>query len=370
MVLVTSRASQISNESKKILFVIYCMYGGGAEKQMQYILRHIDRKKFEPNLAVFHLTGMEREVVPEDVPIFDLSTKLRPASIFLTFKLIGLIKKIKPDKILSFLWGINLISILAGILTKTDFLISERTLSEIDIKGYFLSKLRKKVVSLFYHKAEKIIAVSHNVKKNLCKYFDISKRKIEVISNGIDLKKIEKLKSEYEINLQNYLLACGGLHKWKNYDFLIEVMAELKSLSLVILGDGPLKKHLKQKAESLGVNLILPGYINNPYPYFKKAKVFALTSLYEGFPNVVLEAMACRVPIVSVDCPGGVNEIIETGKTGLLVPLGDKKVLTSAVIKLLENKNLCKILTENSYRKIKEEFTLDRMIKSYEDVMK
>lgn len=357
-------------KSKKILFVTYSIYGGGAEKQMQYILRYIDREKFEPNLAVFHLTGRENEVVPEDVPIFDLGTKLRPEPIFLTYKLISLIKKIKPDRILSFLWGTNLISILAGILTKTDFLISERTFSGIDIKGYSLSKLRKRMISLLYPKAEKITTVSYDVKENLCKYFDIPERKIRVISNGVDLKKIEKLKNEYEINLQSYLLACGGLHKWKNYDFLIEVMAELKSLSLVILGDGPLKKHLKQKAESLGVNLILPGYINNPYPYFKKAKVFALTSLYEGFPNVVLEAMACGVPVVSVDCPGGVNEIIETGKTGLLVTPGDKKVLTSAVIKLLENKNLCKILTENGYRKVKEEFTLDRMIKSYEDVLK
>ncbi|HUW22550.1 MAG TPA: glycosyltransferase [bacterium] len=356
--------------NKKILFVFYRIYGGGAEKQMQYILRYIDREKFEPNLAVFHLTGTEKELVPENVPIFDLSTKLRPASIFLTFKLINLIKRSKPDKILSFLWGTNLISILAGILTKTDFLISERTFSGIDIKGYSLPKLRKKMISLLYPKAEKIIAVSYNVKENLCKYFDIPESKIEVIYNGIDLEKIKKLKIEYEINLQSYLLACGGLHKWKNYDFLIEVMAELKSLSLVILGEGPLRKHLKEKAESLGVDLILPGYINNPYPYFKKARAFVLTSLYEGFPNVILEAMACGVPVVSVDCPGGVNEIIENGKTGLLVPRGDKKALARAMIKLLKDENLRRILIENAYRKVKEEFTLDRMVKSYEDVLK
>ncbi|MBA7509985.1 N-acetylgalactosamine-N,N'-diacetylbacillosaminyl-diphospho-undecaprenol 4-alpha-N-acetylgalactosaminyltransferase [subsurface metagenome] len=356
--------------NKKILFVIYSIYGGGAEKQMQYILRYIDRKKFELNLAVFHLTGTENELVPEDVPIFDLGTKLRPASIFLTYKLISLIKKIKPDRILSFLWGTNLISILAGILTKTDFLISERTFSKIDIKGYSLPKLRKKMISLLYPKAEKITTVSYDVRENLCKYFDIPESKIEVIYNGIDLEKIKKLKNEYEINLQSYLLACGGLHKWKNYDFLIEVMAELKSLSLVILGEGPLRKHLKEKAESLGVDLILPGYINNPYPYFKKARAFVLTSLYEGFPNVVLEAMACGVPVVSVDCPGGVNEIIENGKTGLLVPSDDKKVLAGAMIKLLKDENLCKVLTENAYRKVKEEFTLARMVKSYEDVLK
>jgi len=356
--------------NKKILFVIYSIYGGGAEKQMQYILRYINREKFEPNLAVFHLTGTEKELVPENVPIFDLSTRLRPASIFLTLKLIGLIKNIKPDKILSFLWGTNLISILAGILTKTDFLISEKTFSQIDIKGYSLPKLRKKMISVLYPKAEKITAVSYNVKENLCKYFDIPESKIEVIYDGIDLEKIKKLKIEYEINLQSYLLACGGLHKWKNYDFLIEVMAEVKSLSLVILGKGPLRKHLKQKAESLGVDLILPGYINNPYPYFKKARAFALSSLYEGFPNVVLEAMACGVPVVSVDCPGGVNEIIENGKTGLLVPRGDKKALARAVIKLLKDENLRGILTENAYRKVKEEFTLDRMVKSYEDVLK
>ena len=107
----------------------------------------------------------------------------------------------------------------------------------------------------------------------------------------------------------------------------------------------------------------------NPFPYFKNAGVVVLTSQYEGFPNVVLEAFACRVPVVAVDCQGGIREIIEDGKNGIIVPQNNKKELSSDRKKLINNENLCKILTENAYKKVKENFTVKKMIEKYENII-
>ena len=97
--------------SRKILFVIYSIYGGGAEKQMQYLLRYIDRTKFEPHLFVFRLFGGESKLVPRDVPLYELRKNLVPRTFFAIFFLLKLIVKIKPDRIVSFIYPANLVAL-------------------------------------------------------------------------------------------------------------------------------------------------------------------------------------------------------------------------------------------------------------------
>ncbi len=353
---------------KKLLFVIYSIYGGGAEKQMQYLLKYIDRGKFEPHLAVFHLTGKENKVVPADIPVYDLSTAVRPASFFLFFKLIGLIKKIKPDRILSFMWGVNLISILAGKLTGIKLIVSERTFMPLDIKKYSFQALRRQLISFLYRKANRITAVSNDVKRALIDYFSLPEEKIKVIYNGLDIKKIHAEMNEYCSSFGRYVLGCGRLEKEKNFDLILQAMLGIPGLKLVILGEGSLRKELAKKAEKLGVELVLPGHIENPYPWMRKAEVFILTSRYEGSPNVLLEAMACKIPVVSVDCPGGIREIIENGRNGIIVPQGNKNELISAIRGILKNSEFAKKLSEKALGTVKK-FDMLNMVKKYEEIL-
>lgn len=354
---------------KKILFVIYSIHGGGAEKQMQYILKNIDLNNFEPHLCIFSRNENAADILPNTVHFHNLGTHLRPSSVFLVFKLTGLLKSLKPFKALSFTWGINLITLFAGILSGTPVVISERIDTISSIKSYSMPWLRNLLVSFLYRYAAKITTVTNSIKNNLISHFKIPENKIETIYNAINLKDTENKSNEYPVDIRNYVLACGSLEKKKNFDFLLDIFANVPDHTLVILGKGRLKYHLISKAEKLGIKLVLPGYKENPYPYFKRAKAFVLTSEYEGMPNVLLEAMACKTPILAVNCPGGINEIIDDNNTGILLNNMDMDIARNTVNKLLNDTDLRNRLIENAYNKVKQHFTLENMLKKYENIL-
>jgi N-acetylgalactosamine-N,N'-diacetylbacillosaminyl-diphospho-undecaprenol 4-alpha-N-acetylgalactosaminyltransferase len=159
------------------------------------------------------------------------------------------------------------------------------------------------------------------------------------------------------------------LEEKKGFDILIEAVSKLPGYTLVILGKGSLKDHLEEKANEMGVNLILPGYIENPYPYYNNAKVFVLTSKYEGMPNVVLEAMASRVPVVAVECPGGLRELIKTEDTGLLVEKRDAGLIAEAVKRIINDASFAEKLKSNAEKYVSE-FDIQLMVKKYESILK
>ncbi|NER82856.1 MAG: glycosyltransferase family 4 protein, partial [Leptolyngbya sp. SIO1D8] len=141
------------------------------------------------------------------------------------------------------------------------------------------------------------------------------------------------------------LVACGRLHPQKGYPYLLEAIAKVKQqlpIQLWILGEGSLRSTLERQIETLGLTdtVRLLGFQANPYQYMAAADVFVLSSLYEGFGNVIVEAMACGVPVVATDCPHGPAEILEHGKSGLLAPPGDADALAQQILTFLENPSL------------------------------
>jgi len=357
----------------KILFVIYSIYGGGAEKQMQYILKYIDRKKFQPYLALFQMTGKEKDVVPADVDVYDLSTKLRPASFFLFFKLAKLIKRIKPDKILSFMWGCNLVAVPAALICGVKIIAGERTFPMRSVERYGLGRIRRQLISFWYRRAEKIIANSDAVRESLIKDFCIPAANTEVIHNGIIEEEVRNKSGEQVQGIPEgeFVISAGHLEEVKNYGFLIEVMAQVnktKKVPLVILGEGPMRRCLEKKAQAADIELILPGHVRNPFPFIKKSFVFVLTSLYEGSPNVLLEAMACGVPVVAVDSPGGIREMIETGKNGIIISQGSKIEMAEAIKRILGNPDFAKGITAQAQKTVSQ-FDVLSMVKKYESII-
>jgi len=357
----------------KILFVIYSIYGGGAEKQMQYILKYIDRKKFQPYLALFQMTGKEKDVVPADVDVYDLSTKLRPASFFLFFKLAKLIKRIKPDKILSFMWGVNTVAVPAALICGVKIIAGERTFPMRSVERYGLGRIRRQLISFWYRRAEKIIANSDAVRESLIKDFCIPAANTEVIHNGIIEEEVRNKSGEQVQGIPEgeFVISAGHLEEVKNYGFLIEVMAQVnktKKVPLVILGEGPMRHCLEKKAQAADIELILPGHVRNPFPFIKKSFVFVLTSLYEGSPNALLEAMACGVPVVAVDSPGGIREMIETGKNGIIISQGSKIEMAEAIKRILGNPDFAKGITAQAQKTVSQ-FDVLSMVKKYESII-
>ena len=181
------------------------------------------------------------------------------------------------------------------------------------------------------------------------------------------LKK-EKIKDEWLDDPKlKVILSVGRLVPLKNHPFLIEsfndVYAQNKNVRLIIVGEGPESQRLYEMISILNLEKVIKfvNFQNNIHPYYANADVFALTSNWEGFGNVIVEALSAGLPVVATDCPGGPRMILEDGKYGQLVPVGDKKLFVNALIDALEKP----IPDRDVLRNYAENYTVSRIASSY-----
>jgi len=178
----------------------------------------------------------------------------------------------------------------------------------------------------------------------------IKKDKIKLIYNICVDELIEKQVKE-QVNefpqSEFLLLACGRLTKQKGFEHIINAMPEIitryEAVHLMLIGEGEDRGKLKKLITKLNLDghISMPGFCHNPYPYFREADVFILSSLWEGFGNVVVEAMYCETPVVATNCNYGPNEIIDRpGENGILVEVSSTSQIAGAVIQLLDDKQL------------------------------
>ncbi len=189
-------------------------------------------------------------------------------------------------------------------------------------------------------KNKKIIAVSEGVKEDLKENFGVSESDVSCIHNPISPARIESL-SRQATNRpvpERYIIAVGRLASSKRFDLLIRAYARAKiEEDLIFLGGGSLNR-LKDIAYQLGVQhkVHFLGFQPNPYPYIRKARLLVLSSVYEGFPTVIMEALACGVPVVSTDCPHGPREILTGDMSKWLVPVRDEEALSKKIRQVLD----------------------------------
>lgn len=167
----------------------------------------------------------------------------------------------------------------------------------------------------------------------------------------------------------DYILAMGRLDKQKGFDILIKSFAKSnlrKRVKLVILGEGEKRKNLEKLITKydLKSQVLLFGKVDNPFIFMKYTKFFILSSRYEGFGNALLEALACRTPVIATDCETGTSEIIESEKNGLLVPVEDEEALKVAMEKLFYDRELYKRIKTNT-RKSVEKFDIKNIVKEW-----
>ena len=165
------------------------------------------------------------------------------------------------------------------------------------------------------------------------------------------------------------LLGAGGLRRQKDFSTLVSAFAQVRQqrpARLVILGTGHLESALRAQGRSLGVedDLALPGFIENPYPWMANASVFVLSSLWEGSPNVLTEALALGTPVVSTDCPSGPHETLQGGRYGPLTPPGDADAMADAILRTLNAPLPAAVLQEAV-----AEYTMERNAAGYEAML-
>jgi glycosyltransferase involved in cell wall biosynthesis len=221
-----------------------------------------------------------------------------------------------------------------------------------------------------YRAADAIHAVSHGVAVASAKELGFPLKRIQVVYNPVvtrqllDMSRADVDSFWFADDKRPVILAAGRLTKQKDFATLIRAFALAKSkanLRLVIIGEGEQRPRLERLIGeySLQGAVLMPGFVDNPFAVMKRADLFVLSSAWEGLPNVLIQAMACGTPVVSTDCPSGPAEILENGKWGRLVPVGDAEELARAMLKTLKDKTHPDVTTRAAY------FNLDRVVDAY-----
>jgi hypothetical protein len=243
------------------------------------------------------------------------------------------------------------------------------------------SAYRKGRKKLLYNlkKMDKIVVVCDSMKEEFEEEYPELRGKLMRIYNPFNIKKIEKMGlqineqtlSEKNLLNENYIVAVTRFEKiTKDVETLIRAYRSISNEiteKLYIIGDGPDRKDIENLIEEMNLKerVILLGIKKNPYIWIKNAEMFVHSSKFEGFGMVLVEAMICGTPVISTDCPVGPREILQEGKNGRLVPVGDSKEMGKAILKVLTNTNLKKNYIVNAKKRVKD-FSIEKTVKDVE----
>ena len=227
----------------------------------------------------------------------------------------------------------------------------------------------KTLLPFLYKVGDTQVAVSNGVANDIK---NLSKQKnIKVIYNGIKLNHFTKIKS---LKLKKNIISAGRFDSQKDFFNLLKAFNILKdrldNINLILVGDGSENKKIKKYINQNKLNNLvkIKKWQNNISKYFENSNLFVLSSLYEGFPYVILEAMSFSLPIISTDTPFGPREILDNGKYGILVPMKDPKAMADAMYELLTNKIKYQYYSKKSLERVKY-FSLDKMLRNYKKLI-
>ena len=367
----------------KILFYIGDLGGGGAERVMLNLLCHLDRNKYQLSLMLQEHKGEYLNLVPDDVQIIDLSWKKGKIHYFQRInQLYQVIKIVKPDLIVSFRTGANIALSRAKLFTRFKSKIILREGNNLSLNFLSLVKfpwvvLKKIELRLLFSIADKIITISEGIKDDLVANFNLKKTLFYTISNPVDITSIvnhskDQIPEIDQIKGVKTIVAIGRFFPQKAYFDMIKVFRIIRTAipsKLIILGQGPQEEAIREQVKIMKLehDVLMPGFVDNPYAYLKYADVYLSTSHWEGFHLTVAEAMACGVPPVATDCNYGPREIIHDGIDGILVPVGDIEAIANGVIQLLQDEDYRQQLSDKAKIRAKD-FDVSVIIKEYERI--
>jgi len=399
--------------TKQIYFLLNSLAGGGAEAVAVRLSEHIPIAKF-----ILVEKDVKYQVNKKVIFLSDHSIKTNSILKTLCIPLYAyeLSKEIEYNSIIiSFLERANFVNIVSKFFKKHIAIISVRTNLNTSRTG--IKSLNNYLVKVLYPKADLIIAVSYGVKQSLINH-GIKEEKIKVIYNPYPIDEIRELAKEplgsyEEIFKHPVLITAGRLTKPKGQWYLLRVFKALeekhKDLKLVILGEGELKDYLVKLSEELGLktyvwdrdklsesfDVYFLGFQKNPFKFIARSKLFIFPSLWEGFPNALVEAMACGVCVVSSNCKSGPREILapntdfnyqtrkpEFAEYGVLMPvfeikykianepLEEREIMwVKTIDKLLEDESLRKGYSEKAKQRA-EDFRIEKIVQEWREVLR
>ena len=349
----------------KIIFILTILGPGGAEKVVSMIANHLDKKKYDVNVILFSKAAGHLDMLNDDVNIIETKTERIRNSLFPILKIL---RKEKPDLVFAGYGEVNAyLSLFIKLFPKTKFIARET-----NVVSQHVTRKEIRFFYKFYNNYNKIIAQSNDMYEDLIENFNIKKEKIVKINNPVDFEFIEeKLKiserpESFTHDFKN-IVAVGNLSSRKGFDNLLKVFSYLKNekIHLHILGDGRDKELLHQMKSDLKLeNVTFHGQQKNPYQFLKFGDLFILSSRYEGFPNVLLEAGACGTFSLANNCKGGITEIIQPKINGEISDIENHEEFAQKIVEILKE-NHDSVAIKNS---IKARFSKELILKKYVEI--
>lgn len=357
----------------KICLVVSSLSGGGAERIVVNLANYYSSKGYDVCLVVFNAIGPYKDQLNASVSLIDLASRTR--SVF--WKLFWTLRNIRPTVILSAKRDSNIVIGCLSYFFNTLVVFREaNTFEQVYRQGFLKRWVYFLLMRLAYRQADLVIANSEDTADDLKRSIAPVSVPVQVIGNPVvpaNLSiRLEESSGHHWLGCSRFstILNVGRLHEQKNQRMLIHsfatVHAKLPYARLVILGDGSLKGELLDLAEELGIGpyVEILEFVANPFPFYKEADVFVLSSDWEGFGNVLVEALVSKVPIISTDCRGGPRKILDNGKYGELVPTGDVKALSDVIVRQLNSGAISSEGAEERYRRGME-YSLERVAELY-----
>jgi glycosyltransferase involved in cell wall biosynthesis len=386
-----SRSSEERGDGGALRLALFLsgLSGGGAQRRVLALAHGFAARGHRVELVVVRAAGPFAAQIPSGVRLVALEPAMSRLPVLRRYKSLWVIaaapelarylRGARPDVLLSTsnpanlaaLWARRLAAVDVPIVVTVNVHLSEATGARQPFWGRWLRALARR----FYPRADAIIAISRGVAADLEWSIPAAANRITTVYNPVDLADIERLGRErvehpwFAGGGAPVILAVGKLKRQKDFPTLLRALRIVRATRparLVILGEGEERRRLQKLALSLGIadDVALPGFIDNPFPWMTGASVFVLSSAWEGFSNVLLEALACGCPVVSTDCPSGPAEILAGGLYGPLVPVGDADALAAAIVALLEQPP-----DRERLRRRARDFSLDAAVNGYLKVL-
>ena len=330
-------ADRMALHADRILLVLPSLERGGGERVLLQLARSFLAAGREVHIAALLGGGPLRSHIAEGVTLHELvdphdATKGFALARRALPRLVSLLRAIQPQAVLSTMTGTNLLAVLARMRARGGMRLVLREASSLVNTR---SVLKRQAMRWLYRRADALVAVSIGVAQDLYS-LGISNEQIHVIHNPIDRDRLQRLANVgsglTEADGAPYVIALGRLTEAKDYPTLLRAYAssELRRTHrLVIVGEGEQRARLRDAARELGIvdRVVLAGGMDNPFHVLAGAALLVLSSRWEGYPNVLLEALALGVPVVATDCRHGPRELLDGGRYGRLAPVADPTAL-------------------------------------------
>jgi glycosyltransferase involved in cell wall biosynthesis len=358
-----------------IIFVMPQLNTGGAERVIVNIINHLNRDSFDITLVLFNSSGSLMDRVSRDIDIHNLNISSVAKGMP---QLLSKIHQLKPDILFTGIGNLNLyisifIPMMRLLLPKTKWIARQASILTLNNRQEKSPEIYDWLYKKVYKNYNKIVCQSKYMRDDLVENYNFPKSKIVVINNPLDIRDIDLLSKEsveYPFSSSKIrLISVGQLRLEKRQDLMLKAFAKLDSrYTLTLIGDGVKREELEELTRELKIDdrVAFLGYQKNPYKYIKNSNILVLTSEYEGFPNVLLEANYCGIPVVTFNSTGGVSEIIKSGLNGLLVPFEDIEAFAKAIESVNKDGYNGSVIRDITVKK----YSIDLIIKKYEFILK